>query len=360
MDLIREVRVSCHGFGEPIQQKVLLKMLPRSTTVSAVKDQLAQILTNQFISTDKLPLDQIETIAPPDRQTLTFKQEVLWDDFGLDHYKFRNVLGQNYAELNLYLSEAMAEEVIVDVSVKARSAWIRAGTQVRKKVHQAFVPDPKLATVWLEKAGFPYESQATRHARTRFGTKGLIELLKEYPKHSTSAEECCWALLHMASQSEDANDFRSRLIFEGLTPVVVRSFQRALKKLHWGCMKQSLGLLYYLAKDQSKEYMQKLCEYKLIELSAEAIKFVTRGLEKLNMVSKTTALASAFCDIAELACNLMSCIVTIQDGRGVFKGLKVKKVFAAIIPQLDGVPYQEYVTTAFENCTMVAARKKRK
>lgn len=204
-----------------------------------------------------------------------------------------------------------------------------------------------------------FETESTRHARTRGGTNGIIELLKEYPKHSTSAEECCWTLLQMASKSDDANDFRERLIEkEFITPIIVKSFQRALKKLHWGAMKQSLGLLWYLAKDQSSTYMKQLCTFKLIEFSTEAIKFVTRALKKLKLAEKTSALASCFCDIAELASNLISCIVTEKDGRGVFKGIRVKDVFENMKNELEGVPSPEYILDSFERCVNVAARKK--
>ena len=176
MDLIREIRIKLHGFGSPSLENtiVLIKMLPVSTKVSTLKQSLEKLLNNQFVlsksSSTILPPSEIETIAPVDRQTLQFKQEILWDDFGLDHYKFRNRLGQNYAELNLFLNEHLAQEETINVSVKARSAWLRAGEQVRKKVHQAFIPDPNLATKWIPKAGYPYESRKFKKIKENFGS----------------------------------------------------------------------------------------------------------------------------------------------------------------------------------------------
>ena len=176
MDLIREIRIKLHGFGSPSLENtiVLIKMLPVSTKVSTLKQSLEKLLNNQFVlsksSSTILPPSEIETIAPVDRQTLQFKQEILWDDFGLDHYKFRNRLGQNYAELNLFLNEQLAQEETINVSVKARSAWLRAGEQVRKKVHQAFIPDPNLATKWIPKAGYPYESRKFKKIKDNFGS----------------------------------------------------------------------------------------------------------------------------------------------------------------------------------------------
>lgn len=176
MDLIREIRIKLHGFGSPSLENtiVLIKMLPVSTKVSTLKQSLEKLLNNQFVlsksSSTILPPSEIETIAPVDRQTLQFKQEILWDDFGLDHYKFRNRLGQNYAELNLFLNEHLAQEETINVSVKARSAWLRAGEQVRKKVHQAFIPDPNLATKWIPKAGYPYESRKFKKIKDNFGS----------------------------------------------------------------------------------------------------------------------------------------------------------------------------------------------
>ena len=362
-DLIREVRVKLHGFDMPsLDNKIiLLKMIQKNTPIMKIKEMLSQKITNRFASKIDVADEDVVTLAPIERISLTFKQEVLWEEFGLDHYRFRNVLGQSYAELSLFLDEESATNAVVDVRIKAKKAWLRAGKSVREKVHTAFVPNPDLATKWIPKAGPPNESIATRHAKKRGGTKGVIDLLKEYNKHSTSAEECCWTLLMSAAESEDANDFRERLIErEKVIPVVVRHLQRALKKKHWGALKQTLGLLWYLIKDQLEtEFIVQNVEYKMIEYANEAVKYAGQGLEKMKISEKTSALASAYCDVAELGANVIACLVCVSDGRAIFKGLKVRAAtFSLVTPHLEGVPHPQYVLEAFEECERAASRKK--
>ena len=43
----------------------------------------------------------------------------------------------------------------------------------------------------------------------------------------------------------------------------MKGLHRGLKKKHFGAIKQTIGLLWYLAKDQKKEYVQELIDAKL-------------------------------------------------------------------------------------------------
>ena len=344
MDLIREIRTTLHGFEpHPLNNKtVLLKMINIHTKISAIKTQLAEKV--------KTPDATIDSIIHPECQ-LTFKQEVLYDDYTLLHYNFRNVLGANYAQLDLFFKEELAEQAVENVSALAKSRWALAGKKVRTKVHQAFIPVPNLASIWVEKSGHPYESASTRHASVRGGSKGVLDLLNDYPKHCTNAEECCWCLLTMAAASEEANEFRARLIErEGLTPIVVSALKRGLKKNHYGAIKQTLGLLWYLAKDQPTDYLMELVESKVMILCTQAIKIAGRGLSNVAVENKAGALASVLCDIAELSGNVTFELVKTKEGRSQWKKLKVKDVMRGIQMYFDGLIYPEYIVESFDRC----------
>jgi hypothetical protein len=340
MDIIREIQITLHGFGKhPLNEKViLLKMISTKTKVNDIKSMIS---IKMNLKEDDLNTSQ-----------LTWKQEVLWDDYDLAHYKYRNVLAQNYAILDLYKIEELAVQASITVSQQSRRRWKLAGDKVRKKVLDAFIPDPAFANQWKEKSGHPYESASTRHAKARGGTKGVIDLLSSYPKHSTNAEECCWCLLVMASESEEANDFRERLIErEHVTPLIVAAFKRGIKKLHYGAMKQSIGLLYYLSKDQPKKYLNTLIQdYNLMILCGQTLKICIRGLSKLKQQNKNSAKASVFGDLCELGANLIYELIKHKAGKSQFKKLKLKGVMKSIDHSLEYLIYPESITTAFNRC----------
>mgnify|MGYP000844138565 CR=1 FL=1 len=352
MDIVREIRITLRGFGKhPLNDRyVLLKMINMNTTIAEMKT----LITEKVETTEESKGNVINESCQ-----LVFKQEVLWDDYQLLHYNFRNVLGANYAELELYYKEEMAEQAVEDVSKRAKNRWSLAGAKVRKKVHAAFVPDPETASAWEIKSGHPYESASTRHAKYRGGTHGIIELLSSYPKHCTSIEECCWCLLTMSSESEEAIEFRQRLIErEGVTPLVLKGLHRGLKKKHFGAIKQTIGLLWYLAKDQKKEYVQELIDAKLMILCTEAIKLSSFGLSGIKLEDKPAALASVFSDILELSGNLIfEMIQSNKEGKGQYKKLKLKELLNDTVQYLDGLIYPRYVTDSFDQCTRMKKKK---
>ena len=76
MDIIREIQITLHGFGKhPLNEKViLLKMISTKTKVNDIKSMIS---IKMNLKEDDLNTSQ-----------LTWKQEVLWDDYDLAHYIF--------------------------------------------------------------------------------------------------------------------------------------------------------------------------------------------------------------------------------------------------------------------------------
>ena len=76
-DLIREVRVKLHGFDMPsLDNKIiLLKMIQKNTSIMTIKETLSQKITNRFASKIDVADEDVVTLAPIERISLTFKQE---------------------------------------------------------------------------------------------------------------------------------------------------------------------------------------------------------------------------------------------------------------------------------------------
>ncbi len=357
-----------HGMDNALDgTQVLLKMLYTSCTVLDVKQRLADLLTPQFLArktgagadaVDLAAAGRGATLAPAARQVLTWKQDVLWEDFQLSHYKFRNVLDCTYAEMDMFLDEEAAEEEATHVAQKARSRWLRAGNTIRTKAHAAWTPDPRLKNMWVPKAGFPHPSQATRHALRRGGTKGIIELMKAYPSHQTSNMECLWALMDAAAKAEDAIEWRDRLVeAEGVTEVVMKAL--ACSPRHWGATKQCVGFLHYLARGNQKPFLLKLINN--CNVMAPVLAAVREATDALSSTrNKINARASCLCDVCELAAGLLASLMETSDGRSCFKAMKGSAVLSAFREQLDGVPRPELVDAAVDACLKQSKAKPKK
>jgi hypothetical protein len=381
-DVIREVRVLLSGFDHPKLdgKHFLLKFVNTTSKVSTLKAQLEAGITNHYLNPEAAAGgSRARTLAPANRINLVFKKDVMYEEDTLEHYNFRNKLGQNYAELQLFLDEKAAETAVVETSTNARSAWARAGQKTRQNVRSGWVPSAETSSNWTPQIGAPPPSICTRHHLRRGGTRGLLELMKEHPEHQSSNEEVCWQFLLLASQiEEDTQDWRKRLIKDDALPVVVQALKRSIRSepMHFGACKQALGLLHYFAKFQDESVLLMLISsLKVIPVVMASVRAARSHMTRCTagVLERNGPECSVFCDIAELAFEFLSSLQHTPEGRAAFKAEDGEKMVwqwtkTWIVGEeprgrtsiIDGCPKALLVQDAAEQCIAMSTRKSKK
>ena len=305
--------------------------------------------------------DEFHHPCPVDCQQLTYKQDILNDDLSLEHYNVKPALGSGAVELFLFVdAEERALLHAESKTNKAKSAWFRAGSQVRKGVKQRFVPEKHTAKEWIPRAGAFHVAPSTLHALRRGGTTGLLTLLKTYPDHAGNCEDVCWQLVKCACKAEEGKVFRERLLREGVLSLAISSLVR--HKAHWGVQKQGLGLLHYLLcapGELDEATIDIAVEKGVLKITADAVGAATECLKKLRLNERISASAATWSDVCELGAGILGTVVTTSTGRLRYKQLDLNKLVTGILLHLEGTPHPQSVIVAVESCVAAARRRQK-